>query len=94
MLSVVFSAGSSNGRRQSHPREIVREFLDIRTQKWATFAAVWNEVSCFKVGIFGFVSCMCMTSPLPPSYTRGVSFRFYVFLLLAQVMFRASFRQI
>ena len=22
----------------------MREFLDLRTQKWATFAAVWNEV--------------------------------------------------
>lgn len=32
-----------HGRRR-HPREFVREFLDIRTQKWATFAAVWNEV--------------------------------------------------
>ncbi|CAM9094798.1 unnamed protein product [Ascophyllum nodosum] len=36
--------GIDNNRRQTFPRETVREFLDIRTQKWATFAAVWNEV--------------------------------------------------
>ncbi|CAB1098159.1 GT48 [Ectocarpus sp. CCAP 1310/34] len=39
------AASVPNGRRQNnHPREFVREFLDLRTQKWATFAAVWNEV--------------------------------------------------
>lgn len=39
------AGGVPNGRRQNnHPREFVREFLDLRTQKWATFAAVWNEV--------------------------------------------------
>ncbi|CAN0275368.1 unnamed protein product, partial [Discosporangium mesarthrocarpum] len=25
-------------------QEYVSEFLDVRTQKWASFAAVWNEV--------------------------------------------------
>ena len=39
-----FCPSVSDGRRHNHPREFVREFLDLRTQKWATFAAVWNEV--------------------------------------------------